>query len=161
MGIWLMICTVLSCIALTFAPAPFIDGQLQGYYQAVKMGEIIPQPKNRQFMRLNKIKDLHWKIRNCANWTRETTSDIWHDDYCMLGGDCEDFALTLRKTIIKRNKQGGGIALTRNNTHAVLWIPTAQGVYISDINYRAPIHIDKYGKDRISMVEIEGKWWRV
>lgn len=88
------------------------------------------------------LKELHETVKKLIIPTEEQ-GDLWMTVSEPTAGDCEDFALTLRKLLRERMPEYAGAFLMATaytevaQYHAVLTIETAAGTLVCDIRYAA------------------------
>lgn len=86
------------------------------------------------------LKELHEEVKALVIPTEEQ-GDLWQTISAPSAGDCEDFALTLRKLLRERLPEFGGAFLMATaytelaQYHAVLTIETSSGTMVCDIRY--------------------------
>jgi predicted transglutaminase-like cysteine proteinase len=86
----------------------------------------------------------------------EHKTDIWTERADDISyGDCEDFALTIRRLIIQQGYNGGHLVLSEpdNRKHITLYIPTDIGNYFIDLKQI------KEQIDNVKKVEVNNKWY--
>ena len=147
-----MICKILTCSALALAP--------QGYVTAIHQGEITHQKHVEKKAPHSWFNYIASDMRHRQRAYIENGTDIWHQSFDTISGDCEDYALTVRRKLNENGFHGGYLATTQDNSHIVLLVPTKdRGIYVVDINYSKPRHIKVYDMRRFNKIEEYGTWY--
>lgn len=167
-----MICSIIATIGLTcgsFALAP------HGFYDALANYRIDKRHYLNKLPTKTNLANIFWRLKKTYGFKKEPSgSDYWTENLENTKyPDCEDYALAVRKALMKQRNYGGNIALIkdkqRNNYHIVLIVPTTQGSYVVDTNspYKLKslpdfkIWIDRQNQEIIKVMTKNFKWKRV